>query len=91
MSDNDRILPMIKPTFMHKASMLKWKALRWLQLSDVSYHDDMITFTFKTSTYGISFKVETKAHSIIYGEPYIDTNEAYRYFKEIKYNELEVD
>ena len=78
-----------KTDFKFKMSMITWKAAQWMQYRGYDYnkYSDTVTLLFRSSSYGISFKVEMKAFSNIYGEPSFPYEETYNYFKSVKYNE----
>ena len=84
-----QLLEGAKHEFLLKINFIDWEAAQWLQYSGSSYDEksDLLTLSFKTSTYAIGFTITMKAFSTIYGKPFIPTDEAYAYFKQIKYNE----
>lgn len=87
-----RILEYFEASYIHRMSLIKWEAGQWMQYVGYSYDNiyDIVTLKFKSSTYGIGFSLKDKAFSGLYGEPVINYTEAYNYFKDIKYNKLEV-
>ena len=91
-SDN-AYLRAVTPAFLAKLDLIKYKAARWLQYRGFEYNKDTdrITFKFKTSSYGISFELETKAFS--QNEDHVfkslhDFYKVYNYFKELKYENI---
>ena len=80
---------MVKPDFLHRVSMIHWDAARWLQYTGFEWNEktDYVTFKFKTSTYSIMFLLKTKAFTNLHGEPHIDYESTYEYFRNLKYND----
>tara|TARA_R110000868_G_scaffold227395_3_gene480389 strand:+ start:1823 stop:2092 length:270 start_codon:yes stop_codon:yes gene_type:complete len=87
------MLEMVKPMFIKKMGLLKWEAGQWIQYQgyDFDADKDMVTFRFKSSSYGISFDLETKAFSSLHGKPDFNYSSTYRFFRNIKHNELKRD
>ena len=98
MEDNLRneYLNMAKGTFLFKLGLINYKAAKWLQYNGFELDEklDRIKFKFKTSTYGISFEVEVRAYldSTHYDNVYKDLHDfdyVYKYFRDLKYDNLE--
>jgi len=87
----NNILEMAGGTFLGKISMISWKAAQWTQYTGYEFNKstDRITLKFRTSSYGISFEITMKAFSSLYGEPIIIYDEAYKFFKSLKYNKAD--
>ena len=81
-------LEMAGPMFLHRMRLIKWEAAQWMQYVGFEWDKktDNIVLKFKSSSYGIMFHVEISAFSPLYGDPYIEFNEAYQFFKDLKLN-----
>jgi hypothetical protein len=78
-----------KPTFLNRLNLIRWEAAQWIQYVGFEYDKkhDRVFLEFKSSNYGIGFKVEVRTFSIDDEEPYIEYDEAYQFFRNIKYTE----
>lgn len=93
--EHNFIIERAKATFLHKLSLLKYDAGKWLQYRSFKYDEktDYVTLFFKTSSYGISFEIEVKAFTT-HKDDLRDLhqfNEVYEYFRTLKYDNLKKD
>jgi hypothetical protein len=83
-------LRMAESEFLLKMKFINWEAAQWMQYTGYSFvkSEDLeyILFHFKTSSYGIGFDVRVSTNSKQDGEPYtyMDYEENYKFFKELK-------
>ena len=84
-------LEYFRPQFIRKMALIKWEAGQWIQYIGFKFDEknDTIILTFKSSTYGITFEIEKKAFSSLYGEPHIPYTETYQFFRGVKYSQVE--
>lgn len=77
--------------YLCKLRYIDWEAAQWMQYVGYDWdhegNNDDLVLHFKTSSYGIGFSIRMKAFSSLYGEPRLDFNEVYNYFKDVKYGQ----